>query len=101
VQAEAEHLLQRDGMADEYGWEPMTIVPGRWRLLITRPARLRSDCLTDAVTCQCLLRSFPSNAATDTVRISFQKLNRPRRPWHAGNVRDHQPRSEGHTPPQR
>ena len=44
AQAEAEHVVQPDGMADDLGWEPMTIVGVGWRLHAVSLARRPADC---------------------------------------------------------
>ncbi len=44
AQAEAEHVGQPDSMADDLGWEPMTIVAVGWRLHAISLARRPADC---------------------------------------------------------
>jgi hypothetical protein len=44
AQAEAEHVVQPDGVADDLGWEPMTIVGVGWRLHTVSLARRPADC---------------------------------------------------------
>jgi hypothetical protein len=44
AQAEAEHVVQPDGMADNLGREPMTIVGVGWRLHTASIARRPADC---------------------------------------------------------
>jgi hypothetical protein len=38
------HVVQPDGMADDLGWEPMTIVGVGWRLHAVSLARRPADC---------------------------------------------------------
>jgi len=41
-QAEAEHVVEPDGVADDLGWEPMAVVGVGWRLHAASLARLRA-----------------------------------------------------------
>ena len=45
-QAEAEHVVEPDGVADGLGWEPMAVVAVGWRLHAASLARLRECCQT-------------------------------------------------------
>ncbi len=69
------------------------------RLSMADPAMPDSKVLRYRSTAVSLSRSSEQCRATlkkmDTVRIVVQNLTRPKRPWHAGDVRIHQPCEEG------
>jgi hypothetical protein len=44
AQVEAEHVVQPDDVADDLGWEPMTIVGVGWRLHTVSLTRCPADC---------------------------------------------------------